>query len=340
MKLKIFIPLTGLTLFLTGCGHDATTPTKAPELPTVSVTVGQATVGVHRFVEEIVGSIQPRTRSLVAAKVSGRIKQLETTIGKAVAEGVVLAEIDAAEIKARLDQARATLKNAEQELARFKTMLAQSAVTQSEFDAVESRHRIATAGVTEAETMLGYTLVRAPFDGVLSRQLANIGDLASPGKPLLELESKGGLRFESDIPESLISSVHLGEQLMVKIDGLAAPVPGTIAEIAPAANPLSRTLPVKLDLPETAGIRAGQFGRLQLPTTAGRNTRVPSGAVLQRGQLELVFVVEAGHANMRIVKTGKRFDDQVEILAGIESGESVIISANTNLRDGQPIVSQ
>jgi len=211
-------------------------------------------------------------------------------------------------------------------------------VTQSEFDSVETRHQIAAATVLEARTMLGYTRVEAPFDGLISRQLANAGDLASPGKPLLELESKAGLRFEADVAEALVGPIRIGDPLSIAIDGIETSLQGAVAEISPAANPLSRTVPIKLDLPPNPSLRAGQFGRLSLPVATSSNILVPARSVIKRGQMEIVFVADAGKAVMRLVKTGRRHGEQIEILSGIENREKVVASGHQTLRDGQPIV--
>jgi len=338
MKALPALIVSALALLLAGCHRESAPPVERPELPPAKVRLAVATLATNQAVERIVGTVRARTRALVSAKVSGRIRALQTTIGKAVKAGELLAEIDAGEISARLEQAEASLRNARRELDRYRKLLEQKAVTQSEYDAVETRHQIAAAAVDEARAMMGYTRVLAPFDGVIARQLADIGDLAAPGKPLLELESAGGLRFEADLPEALAASVRIGDRLEVAIDGINGPVAATLAEIAPAANPLSRTVPVKLDLPEVGGLRAGQFGRLSVPVAAGVNVRVPNDAVLRRGQMEIVFVSEDNRARLRLVRTGKRFGDQVEILSGIEQGESVVAPAPATLEDGRPLV--
>lgn len=320
-----------------GCHRETPPAAGAPALPPAVVELAVAIVGTNQAVEQVVGTVRPRSSALVAAEVSGRLKSLRAAIGQRVTAGELLAEIDAAEIGARVEQSRAALDNARKELDRYQKLLEQKAVTQSEFDAVESRARIATAALAEAQTMLGYTRVTAPFAGVVARKLADAGDLAAPGRPLVELESLDGLRFEADVPEALASRVQAGEPMPVVVDGLDAGLTARVAEIAPAANPLSRTLLVKLDLPAQAGLRAGQFGRLAVPVKAAANVRVPTAAVLRRGQLEIVFVAVGGRAQLRLVKTGKRLGAGVEILSGLESGESVVVAGHAALREGQPL---
>lgn len=340
MKRLSYLFLAVALVAAIGCHRKTESPTEPAPLPTATVEFAIAKAGVNQAVELVIGTVRARTSALVSAKVSGRIRTLRTGIGQRVKAGELLAEIDAAEIGARVEQAEATLQNAKRELDRYTKMLAQKAVTQSEFDSVQSRHRIAAAAVAEARTMMGYTRVEAPFDGVIARKLADIGDLAAPGKPLLELESLGGLQFESDLPEALAGRIQLGEELPVTIEGLPAPLTARVAEIAPAANPLSRTLKTKLDLPEQNGLRAGQFGRLAVRLKVGANVRVPAGAVLQRGQMEIVFVAQEDRAQLRLVKTGKRIEGDVEILSGLEAGERVVSGGHAALREGQPLTSR
>ncbi len=341
MNKHLFLLLAGsVSVALVGCHRDPEQASVAPSLPPVKVTVAIASVGTDQAVEQVVGTVRARTSALVSARASGRIQTLQTAIGKKVKAGELLAEIDAAEIAARADQANAGLANARQELERYRKLLTQQAVTQSEFDAVEARHRIASAAVNEAGALLSYTRVLAPFDGVIARKLADVGDQAAPGRPLLELESIGGLRFESDISDGLAGRVHLGDRLPVSIDGIERPVEATVAEIAPTANALSRTVPVKFDLPEVPGLRAGQFGRVSIPVTAGINVRVPAGALLRRGQMEIVFVVREDRAQLRLVKSGKRIGDTIEILSGIEEGEAIVIGGHATLKEGQPLATE
>ena len=196
---------------------------------------------------------------------------------------------------------------------------------------------MADAAVTEAETLLGYTKVTAPFDGVITRKHADVGDLAAPGKPLLDMEDSRTLRLEADVPEAVVGKLTLGDKLPVRIAALETELEGVVSEIAPAADPGSRTFLVKLDLPVTPGLRAGQFGRVAMPVGETSALRVPASAVVQRGQMELVFVVSEGKAQLRIVKTGKRIGDEVELVSGVEAGEKIVIENASGLVDGQPL---
>ena len=205
---------------------------------------------------------------------------------------------------------------------------------------MQSRYNAAKAGVAEAEAVSGYSRIAAPFDGVISLKLADEGDLAMPGKPLVELEGRVGFRLVADVPTLLANRVVLGAKLTVRVDTLADAVIGTVAEISPAADPASRTVRVKVDLPESASLRSGQFGRLAVPLNEATFLFVPPQALMRRGQLEIIFVAANGKAQMRLVRTGKQTGQGIEVLAGLMPGEGVVVEGAANLRDGQPLQTQ
>jgi RND family efflux transporter MFP subunit len=180
----------------------------------------------------------------------------------------------------------------------------------------------------------------APFDGVVARKLADVGDLAMPGKPLLELEGRSGLRLVADVPLGLARALQPGTALAVHIEHATNAFTGTVAEVAPAADPATRTLRAKVDLPESTSLRAGQFGRLAVPAGESRRLLVPPAAMIQRGQLDLLYVAVDGRAQLRVVRVGESTPQGLEILAGLSEGESVVVEGVAGLRDGQPLTTR
>jgi RND family efflux transporter MFP subunit len=333
--IPMFLPAL-LGAWLLGCKREHPAPAPAPA-PAISVQLQPASAGTHQAVEDVVGTVRAKTRAAVEAKVSGRIVEMMATLGRTVKTGDLLVRLDAQDLEARLEQARALFAQTERDLERMRRLINEGAVTRQELDAVEARYLVTKAGVTEAETMLGYARVVAPFDGVITRKLADVGDLAAPGRALLEIEAPGELRLEADVSEALIDKVSVGQKLSVRVASLRDSLTGTVAEVAPAADPASRTFLVKLDLPPTPGLRAGQFGRVSVPASEGRVLTVPASAVVQRGQLDYVLVASEGRAQLRIVKTGKLRNNQFEILSGLDAGEKVVVSSAAEVRDGQPL---
>jgi RND family efflux transporter MFP subunit len=327
-----------LTAALVGCSQKHEAPA-APgaALPPAAVRVQRIEAVTQPVVEEVVGTVQPKLQATIEARVNGRITRLPVGLAQQVAQGEVLAELEAQEISAKLDQAKATLRQAELEFKRTGNLRQQSAATQAEFDTVQARYNVAKAAVAEAEALSGYTRITAPFDGVVARKLVDEGDLAMPGKPLLELEGRTGLRLVAEVPAVLADHMAAQAKLALRVDTVPDPITGTVAEISPAADPAARTVRVKVDLPAVAGLRSGQFGRLAVPVGQGTFLFVPPLALVRRGQLEILFVAAEGKAQMRLVRTGKQTAQGLEILAGLTSGEAVVVEGAANLRDGQPL---
>jgi RND family efflux transporter MFP subunit len=310
----------------------------APEpLPPVAVRTIVVENKARPSNEEVVGTVRSKLRAAIEPKVSARIEALLVAPGQMVKTGDLIAQLDPREIQAKLDQALALREQATRDLARSRELLDKKITTQADFDAVQARARVAEGAAREMETMLGYTKVVAPFDGIVTRKLADVGDLAAPGKPIIEMEDPRALRFEADVPEALIGHVKIGAKLLVQVAEGAAPIDGTVVEVAPVADAASRTFLVKLDLPVAEGTRSGQFGRVWVQTGESKSIRVPVSAIVVRGQMECVFVIANQHAQLRIVRTGKRTGGQAEILSGLSSGERVVSEGAESLRDRQRV---
>jgi RND family efflux transporter MFP subunit len=323
---------------LMGCDKSHP-PGAPPSLPAVSLQTQRIEAKSRVATEEVVGTVRAKLRSVIEAKVSGKIEKLLVAPGQKVRQGELLARIEAREVQARLDQALAVRQQAESDLKRAALLLDQKILAQSEYDSAQSKFRVADATVTERRNHVGYTQVTAPFDGVITRKLSDRGDLAVPGKALLEMEDSTTLRLEADVPEAVMGKLNLGDKLPVRMAALQAELDGVISEISPAADPNSRTFLVKLDLPATTGLRAGQFGRVAMPIGETSAVRVPASAVIQRGQMELVFIVNDSDskARLRIVKAGKRLGSEVELVSGVSAGERIVVERVFELKDGQPV---
>jgi RND family efflux transporter MFP subunit len=331
---RLLLPILAASIpFFSGC--HKTSGQNQTGLPSAAVRAQTVERRSRAATEEVVGTVRPKLSAAIEAKVSGRIEQMLVVPGQTVTNGELLVRLDSHEIQSRLDQAAAARQQAESDFKRASDLMAQKILSQSEFDNVQSKFRIAVAAKAEAKTMFGYTEIVAPFAGVITRKLADVGDLAAPGKTLLQMENPATLRLEADVPAALIGNVKPGDHLKVRISSVTNETAGTVAEMSPAADPNSRTFLVKLDLPDAPGLRSGQFGRVAVPVGEVSAIRVPVSAVIQRGQMELVFVVSNNHAQLRLVKTGARVGDEVEVVSGLDSGEKIVTEGAAALTDGQ-----
>jgi RND family efflux transporter MFP subunit len=268
----------------------------------------------------------------------GKVILLPVSLGTRVTAGEVLARISASEIDAKLDQARALYERRKVDLARAKKLADDGALAPAVYDAALTEFRVAEAQQSEASAMADHTVLRAPFAGVVTSKVANAGDTAMPGQPLLVIEDPSALRLEATPPEAAARTLTQGQTVPVRIDGLGRDLVGTVAEISPAADPASRTVLTKVDLPGDPRVHSGLFGRLLLAASReAQSVVVPETAIARHGQLESVFVVEGGVAHLRLVRTGREHDGAVEVLSGLGDGEVVVSSDVGTLVDEQPV---
>lgn len=335
MSARIAIAL-GLAVAAASCGggRHAETPKAAP-LPTLSVRTALVTEAREALSDEVVGTIRARNATAVSASIMGTVRALKVQLGSRVRRGDVLVQLAAGEIDAKASQARAALDRADLDLSRAQHLVVTGAITKAEYDDTAAQHRVAAATFDEADTMHGYTLIRAPISGVITEKQCEQGDMAMPGKPLLVIESLDALRLEAAVPEALAHRLRAGDSMPVHIDALERDLVAKLSELDPSAEPDSRTVLVKLDLPQLPELRPGMFGRLLLPTGEMTALTVPRGAIVERGQMELVYVVEGGATRLKLVRTGKQHGDRVELLAGLSSGEIVVAEHPERLVDGQ-----
>jgi membrane fusion protein (multidrug efflux system) len=322
--------------FSTSCGqHEEAF--KAESLPAVSVETAVVKSKQVPVFADVVGTVVPRLQAQVTAKVTGRVLEMKAVPGMRVKAGEVLATLAVAELDASLSRAEAALIQANRDFDRYKSLLAGNAATRAEFEQAESQQRMAVATVEEIRAMVSNATVTAPFDGTVTQKFQQPGDLASPARPLFAMEDASLLRLKIDVAESLAGQLKIDDAFRVRIEGAGVDLKGKVTEIAPSADVGSRTFSVKIDLPENEALRAGQFGRAFLPRGDRAALRVPDSAVISRGQMDYLFIAADGKAQLRIVRIGGTSDSETEILAGLDDGETIVLTPPAELRDGQAL---
>ncbi len=332
--------LLGAALFC-GCGRpQAQASGNGPEMPPASVRVQRILLQTQTATEDVMAAVRPRSSATLESKIPGFVLQMNVVTGQTVTNGECLAMLDSKEIESRLDQSRAGFQQARQDWKRISGLYSQEAATRADYDAAKARYEMAQASLAESQAMLGYCRVLAPFDGVITRKLADVGDLALPGKPLLQMESLNDLRLEADVPESLIGNIAIGDELSASIPSVTNDIPAAVAEISPAADVSTRTFLIKLDFTPVKGIRSGQFARVSIPLGKIRGLFAPESALVERGQMDMMFVVENSRAVLRLVKAGPVRHGLVEVLSGLNTGDTIVTLGGDSLEDGQPLMIQ
>ncbi|MGE5297024.1 MAG: efflux RND transporter periplasmic adaptor subunit [Solirubrobacterales bacterium] len=247
---------------------------------------------------------------------------------------------------AQQQSAQAMLNQAATDLTRFENLVEAKAATGQQLDHARTQRDTAQAqvlaaqglveqtraqqvgaeaAVREAQVMLSFAVIEAPFDGKISSKRINPGDMVAPGQTLFVVESPSEPQFHAMVSETVALHLKVGQTLQVQIDAPKRQLDGVAREIVPQADPLTRTILVKVDLPQDAGLVSGLFGRLLVPIGDYSALVVPKNTIRQSGQLHLVRVVEKpGVPARRFVQTGAEHGSLVELLSGVREGEEVV----------------
>ncbi len=319
---------------------------------------------------EAVGTVRAAQTSQVASQMMGDIVEIRAHEGDRVQSGQVLAVLNDAQPRSGTDQATAALNVAEKEvsaadsdfalaeatLKRYQQLYEKKSVSPQEFDEIKSRYQSAearrdmaragqaqaNAGLMQARTSLGYTRIHAPFAGVVTDKKADAGTLASPGMPMFTIEDTRRYRLEVAVDESDLRLVHVGQASPVTIDALGnVPLSGKVVQIVPAADPASRSFLVKVELSADARLRSGLFGIARFPRGERPALLVPRTSLVERGQLQGVYVLDANQiAGLRYVTIGKSAEEQIEVLSGLQGGEKLVAVAGDRDLSGKRIAIQ
>ncbi len=303
-----------------------------------------------------VGTVHASRTAPLSSQMMGAITAVTAREGDAVRKGQILVTIDDAQPRASLEQAQAAvaatdheLSAAESELSltqatfnRMQTLYDKKSLSAQEYDEIRGRLQSATArrdtaragraqaaaALEQARTHADYARVRAPFDGVITERRVDPGALAAPGMPLLTIETVGPYRLEAAVDERDLKYVHLGQVVTVSFDAIdGPPLSGKVAQIVPAADPASRSFIVKIDLPANKNLRSGIFGRAALVRGTRQAVLIPPSAVIERGQLQVVYVVGEDHlAVLRYVTLGNTQAEGREVLSGLNAGDTLVVA--------------
>jgi RND family efflux transporter MFP subunit len=301
-----------------------------------TIEIQAATIPV---VTEAVGAVAARETAEVSSRIMAQITTVSAQAGDAVRKGQALFELDPRDAKARLKQAREGLAAAEAELerasldaGRIERLYEKQAATKQEYDRAQAAYKAAQAGaeaakaaVSEAQVFLSHATISSPIDGTVIDRLADPGDMAAPGRPLMTVYDPSTLRLEVSVAEGLRPKVRPGDTVAASIDSIGVEFEGLVEEVVPASDVASRSFIVRVAVPASANAYPGMYGRIRLSVGSTETILLPAEAVQHVGQLEMVTVVENGIAHMRAVKTGKQYPEGIEVLSGLAPGETVAL---------------
>ena len=363
------LAVSGVMIAGCHCGESGATPgtVRTMQARVVESQVQRVPVSLRST-----GTVHARETAVVSAQVMGRIQQVLVHEGDSVRAGQTLVVLDDAALRSKVEQAQAGVKAAQNvqaaaqtnaalaasTLNRYKQLESEKSVSPQEMDEVSRRAEGAAASVDAmraqtdaaraqedgARTMMSYTRLVAPFAGVVTARLADPGTMAAPGVPLLQVDRAGVLQLDANVDESAIGAIHKGMRVQVAVDGGASTtgvrtnLAGAVAEIVPVADPSSHSFLVKIDLPSSSQIRAGMYGTAEFANGARQAILIPSSAVVARGSLNCVYVLDdQGIAQLRYITLGAAQGNLVEVLSGVTSGEKLVDSPSDRNLAGKRI---
>lgn len=333
-----------LIMWLAGAFH-AKVPSASGQVPaTAGRAVGDRALSEAHVLrvpreESAVGSIEAVHQASVASKLLAKVLQVNVQAGQQVTEGDVLVQLDDNDLRARLEQADATLRSAQAtrdqakiELERLRQLIEQNAAAKIELDRAETASKTADAEVQradqarrEAQAMLEYATIRSPLTGTVIDKQIESGDTVTPGQVLLTMYDPTRMQLVASVRESLTQRLAINQLIKVRVDAIGKTCQGRVSEIVPEAQSSSRSFAVKVTGPCPQGIYTGMYGRLLIPLDEEDVLVVPQKAVRRIGQLDVVDVAENGRLHRQCVRLGRRYGDDVQVLSGLRAGEHVAL---------------
>ncbi len=335
---------------LSSCGSHSSTEKESAQGIAVSVKEIHLTkVPKLYYYTGTVSSVQ---QSTLSTRLMGQISDVLVHEGQKVKKGDLLLSIRSNDVLAQQKQVEANIievktgyKHAEEDYKRIQALFENKSATQKELDDITAHYQMMKAKLAAAEEaklqvaeMLTYANIKAPYDGVITQRFVDAGDMANPGMPLVAIEAPGKLEVNTRIPESDIYKVNVNDTVQVFIEACEEPIVGIIDRVSPSSRFSGSQFDAKISLQPTAKqqklIHSGVFAHIQYPNGSEDKIVVPKQLIVQRGQLQGVWVTAQDKALLRWVRLGKDYDDKVEVLSGLDKGSQLITQSQDRLFDG------
>ncbi len=343
--------LAGLAALALACGGGADEADGGPDATPVEAAV--ARLDTLSLEVRAVGSLEADAQVEVKPETDGHVTSIHFREGERVEEGDVLVRLDENKLQAQVEAARATVQrtraeveNLARSVERNDSLLARGAISEQAFDDLQTEYASARARLEEAranlnlaEQRLEDATVRAPFGGRVGARSFDRGDYLRIGDPMFTVVDDQPLEIGFSVPERYLGQLDRGSPVSLTVRSMPGrTVRGEVSFVSPYVDPQSRTVSMKARVPNPGSeLRAGQFADVRLQLESRPAVVVPEAAVVPREGGNVAFVVEGGEARRREVRTGARRPGLVEVLSGVEAGDTVVVAGQQNLQEGSAV---
>ena len=286
-------------------------------------------------------TVEAVKQSTIAAQVSGRVSAVNFDAGDYVKSGTVIVRLAAQELssaaagsRAQAAQAEATLANARANYQRQQQLFQQKFISKAgldsataEFRAAEAASRAARAGVGQTAAVSGYTVITAPYSGVVAARHVEVGETVAPGTPLMTGFDPRDMRVIANVPQYKLAEIKAAPRVAVEIPSLNKWIDAAGVTVLPSADATTHTVKVRIDLPTGLdGVIPGMFARAHFSVASARKLTIPSSAVVRRSEISAVYVVNEDKVSLRQIRLGTpNGRGQVEVLAGLNPGDVIAL---------------
>jgi len=354
-KYLYLLTLTAVSVFLTSCGSEDKKEV-ADNTPAIAVKTNQVEANSNSPFLSVSGKIQAANSAELSTRMMGYVNKVYVNVGDKVSKGQLLISINNADLQAKkaqvnagISEATAAFNNAQKDYNRFKSLLDDNSASQKEMDDVTANYEMAKARLESANQMkneisaqFAYSNITAPFSGTVTSKNVEAGNMASPGVPLISIETPGNFEVMAMVPETEISEIKNGSSVDVLVKSINQTLKGKVIEVSTSAKNTGGQYLVKIDLEKTdANILSGMFTTVQFPVARKAKTSmvlIPKEALITNGQLSGIYTVsQSNTAILRWLRLGRTYGDQIEVLSGLNANEAYIVSAEGKLFNGAKI---
>ncbi len=316
-------------------GKPGAGPARALPVKAAAVSRGTVTDGVTA-----VGTLLANESVMIRPEIDGRIEAFHFQEGQLVRKGDKLVSLDASEVAAQLTSAVAAANLNRSRLKRSEELLAKNFISAQAMDEIRENLNQSIAREAEVKAKLAKSTIRAPFEGVTGLRQVSPGAYTKAGQDIARLEGIGVLKLDFRVPEAYLRRIRVGQPLVINVDAYPGEsFSGSIYAIEPAVDESTRTVLLRARLPNPGvRLKPGMFARVNLDLERRDNALlVPEQAIVPRGDGRFVFRIAEGKAQLVKVEMGARRPGEVEILKGLEAGDTIVIDGQLKLQDGAAV---